>query len=353
MISFNTEITDNTRNIVRYDAECAFCIAWARRAQRWLNGRGFRFEPLAQQADEMAIVTASGVTLGAADAVVYLARHIWWGWPLWAVNHLPGVMRLTKRAYRWLATKRYCLNGRCEVKPKRSAWPSILLPVAAVAWKPALPAWGFMWAMVAALVVGMIGLTGWRPSVGREQVLPGFCKMTLGAALFWGAARWMPGELACGWVGMIGLVLMLHFGLVHWLMAVCGFESIMRQPLRARSVSEFWGARWNRAFPEMMRPLVFEPVKQMWGAKTATVAVFALSGLLHELVISLPAGAGYGLPTLYFLIQGVGVLTERKMRQSWRRFIACVVIVGPVFWLFHPLFVQRVIIPMMEALGAI
>jgi len=192
-----------------------------------------------------------------------------------------------------------------------------------------------------------MSLTGWRPKIGEGRAWPGIRNVVLGATLFWGAARWMPGDLARGWAGMIGVVLLLHFGLVQCV------TPIMREPLRAKSVGEFWGQRWNRAFPEMMRPLVFEPVRRRAGAATATMAVFGVSGLLHELVISLPAGGGYGLPTLYFLIQGAGVLAERYVAARYRRILAWVVVAGPVFWLFHPLFVKRVIVPMMEAMGAL
>jgi len=85
----------------------------------------------------------------------------------------------------------------------------------------------------------------------------------------------------------------------------------------------------------------------------ATLAAFLVSGLIHELVISLPAGADYGLPTAYFLLQGIGILTERALPQIRGQIFTIVITAVPVFWLFHPPFVRNVILPFMEALGAL
>ena len=89
--------------------------------------------------------------------------------------------------------------------------------------------------------------------------------------------------------------------------------------------------------------------------------VFAASGLIHDLVISLPARAGYGLPTLYFLVQGAGVTLERS--QFGKRFglgrgvrgwcFMVVFLTLPIFGLFHPWFVLRVILPFMRAIHAL
>ena len=93
----------------------------------------------------------------------------------------------------------------------------------------------------------------------------------------------------------------------------------------------------------------------------ASFAVFVVSGLLHDFVISVPAHGGYGLPTTYFVIQGIGVAAERSSlgrqiglargARGW--LFMALVSAGPAFWLFHPPFVLRVILPFMHAIHAL
>jgi alginate O-acetyltransferase complex protein AlgI len=134
----------------------------------------------------------------------------------------------------------------------------------------------------------------------------------------------------------------------------------MLSPLRATSLAEFWGRRWNTGFKELSLQWMFRPLQHKTGAVTATMLVFGASGLIHELVISLPARGGYGLPTLYFLIQGVGLIAERTplarqfgLGHGWRGWLFTILITaGPGFWLFHPPFIQNVILPMLHVVGA-
>ena len=78
----------------------------------------------------------------------------------------------------------------------------------------------------------------------------------------------------------------------------------------------------------------------------ALVAGFVFSGLVHELVISVPARAGYGGPTLFFALQVPALLFERSrtgkalgLGQGVRGWLLTVlVIVGPAGMLFHPPF---------------
>src|SRR5260370_38671858 len=86
----------------------------------------------------------------------------------------------------------------------------------------------------------------------------------------------------------------------------------MSAPLRSTSLGEFWGKRWNLGFRQLAHELIFRPLCRRLGADTAGFLVFVVSGLIHDLVISLPARGGYGLPPLYFLLQARGVTVERS-----------------------------------------
>ncbi len=190
----------------------------------------------------------------------------------------------------------------------------------------------------------------------------------LGAALLWIVARWIPAGSALlrGWIGMLGLVLLLHFGSfqllsLFWRSYGVNARPIMSAPLLATSLGEFWGRRWNLGFSQLAHDLAVRPLHRPWGANVIGFLVFVLSGLIHDAVISLPARAGYGLPTLYFVLQGMGVILERSplgkrlgLRHGIRGwFFMAAVTSGPAFWLFHPPFIRHVILPLMQATGAL
>jgi alginate O-acetyltransferase complex protein AlgI len=189
-----------------------------------------------------------------------------------------------------------------------------------------------------------------------------FVRILLGAFLLFAVARRIHEPVFAGWVGMTGVILMLHFGVfallsVGWRALRVDAAPIMDAPLRSTSVAEFWGLRWNGAFNDLALGLVFRPMARRTGIAIATLSAFAVSGLVHETVISLPAGAGFGLPTAYFLVQGFAVLLQRKSAalrgavSGW--LFTMIVVAGPAFWLFHPPFIRRVILPFFQAIGAL
>jgi alginate O-acetyltransferase complex protein AlgI len=192
-------------------------------------------------------------------------------------------------------------------------------------------------------------------------------KSVVGIVLFWGVARWVPAAapLLAGWVGMIGIVLMLHFGSFHllscaWRLLGVDARPLMNRPLASISVSEFWGRRWNTAFRDLTHRFLFRPLRRWAGVHGAIVAGFLISGLIHEAVISLPAGSGYGLPTVFFLLQAAAMLAERSpvgkrlgLANGWRGHLwTMAVLMAPAACLFHLPFVMRVIVPFMTVFGA-
>jgi hypothetical protein len=207
-----------------------------------------------------------------------------------------------------------------------------------------------------------------RSRVAQEPTLAerlhAVLKLTLGLALII-LAKQMVSEhpLIGGWAGIAGVAFVLHFGLLHLLSTFwrdLGIQAvpIMNAPIMASSLSDFWGRRWNLAFRDLAHTYVFRPGVGSLGVAGATMAVFVVSGFIHDFVISAATGAGYGLPTLYFVIQGVGLLFER-CRIGKRvglgtgaigRLYCAVVVLGPVGFLFHRPFVEQIVIPMLRAL---
>jgi hypothetical protein len=205
------------------------------------------------------------------------------------------------------------------------------------------------------------------PRPRAREWISATAKTAFGAGLIWLGARlaWSAHLASAAWIAMAGLVFLFHFGAFHlvslcWRAAGVNAAPIMRSPITATSLGRFWGGRWNRAFSDLMQPHFFLPWARRFGARDAMLGVFLVSGLLHELVISLPARGGYGWPTAYFAIQAAGFCLERGplakrlgLGRGFRGWLFTLLIAaGPLPWLFHPVFIRHVILPMLRAIGA-
>ncbi len=209
-----------------------------------------------------------------------------------------------------------------------------------------------------------------KPRLGEWAFAAGkflFGVALLSIAFLSSAARFLPADepLVRGWVAMLGVIFVLHFGLFHllscaWRASGVAAEPLMDWPIATTSLAEFWGRRWNAAFRDLTHRFLFRPLLPRCGATGALFAVFLLSGLVHELAITLPAGGGYGGPTCYFLLQAGGLLFERSalgkrlgLAQGWRGWLfSAMLLVLPVGLLFPPVFVREIIVPMLVDIGA-
>lgn len=288
-------------------------------------------------------------------------------------------------------------------RPSWIGWaPIVFLPLLTIAFRAKLFPWVFMWLLAVAIFAGCKWQTwwearaagrvprNWKRNVAYFALWPGMdareffddtarkhpippsewltaiAKTLAGIALIRVGAREISfgHPLLGGWIGMVGLVLLLHFGTFHlvalaWQRAGIGVKPIMQKPLASRSLRELWGKRWNLGFRALSHTWVFQPLQKRYGLIAGTLGAFLASGLLHDLVISIPARAGYGRATAYFLLQGLGVIAERSqigqrfgLARSARGWLwTALIAAGPLDVLFHPWFVLRIIVPFLHAVA--
>jgi predicted DCC family thiol-disulfide oxidoreductase YuxK len=130
MISLASEYTDtkgrHAKGWLFFDADCEFCTRLARWLAPILTRRGFAVAPLQdprvnallglsrhELLRELRFLLSDGTRYGGADAVVAVARQIWWAQPLVWLTHLPGAKNLLRNGYRWIAVHRSCAASAC------------------------------------------------------------------------------------------------------------------------------------------------------------------------------------------------------------------------------------------------
>ena len=196
-----------------------------------------------------------------------------------------------------------------------------------------------------------------RPGAGA-LIAKGLVRIAIGVAfLVAGRVVWSTTGSLYGATALVlpGISLILHFGVFNiaaggWRVAGVDADSLFRAPLLSTTLREFWGRRWNLAFSEMTASGVYRPVSAIAGKKTGIAAAFLASGLLHELAISVPVKAGFGLPLLYFAIHAVAMLVEPRLgleKRPWLgRAWTTAWLLLPLPILFHPPFLRGIVWPL-------
>jgi predicted DCC family thiol-disulfide oxidoreductase YuxK len=137
MISLASEMTDSkgrhARGWLFFDAECAFCT----RIAAWLAGpmrrRGLAVAPLQDPRVGVLLGLSREELLRAirfvapdrrpysgADALLAVARELWWARPLVWISGVPGIMLALRSGYQWVAERWRCQAHRC-INDQRSS----------------------------------------------------------------------------------------------------------------------------------------------------------------------------------------------------------------------------------------
>ena len=388
----------NDRNVnsgggtIFYDGTCRICARWAMRFRPLLETKSIAVLPFESGAEEaeMRVIWRDGRVYGGAEALRFLAWQFWYTVPVAIAAGLPGIRGFTDVVYRFFAKRRHCISGGCALAIERPShnrvsWAILAVLVgAATVSGLAFPvsAWLWMWILAGALWVGFkcmnfrleggfsmvnplyfawIGTEanafryGGNAVAVRAQLGGSLVFVGLGMGILIGLVPHSDHPMALGWLGIISMLSLFHFGVFAVLAAVLDrvgvkVKPIMNAPWKARSLTEFWGPRWNRAFSDWARVWIFRPMVRKLGTSWGTLAGFVASGIAHELVISLPARGGFGLPTVYFVLQAAGVLAQRRVSALRGRLCTLAIVLLPAPILFHSFFVKRVFAPMVQEL---
>ena len=185
----------------------------------------------------------------------------------------------------------------------------------------------------------------WKNDVRIGLLLMGIG--TLGAWMVW----------AMGWrqilIMFVPMSLGFHFGALRVLkgaLRAAGFpvRTLFPNLLEAQGLGDFWSRRWNVGYSQMMQRLVGRPVEARFGGSAGLLAIFVVSGFLHELAITLPVRSGVGLPILYFSLHGILTLLERKFGRPFGKVPTLLAVALPLGMLFPPAFQSEVIAPFLS-----
>ncbi len=155
----------------------------------------------------------------------------------------------------------------------------------------------------------------------------------------------------------IPFVLIFHMGIgnlgvIAWAYIGVKVEPVMLAPWKSETLGAFWGKRWNIPFIQMTRIALFVPLARRKKTTPALIISFAISGIFHEVALTLPVGGGYGRPFLYFILQAALVLIERQYLLHWeptyKRLWLFLCLLVPFPLLLPPPFLHQIIAPFLN-----
>ena len=135
MISLASEMTDSkgrhARGWLFFDAHCAFCTRIARLLAKPLRRRGLGLAPLQdprvrallglsreELLQAIRFVSGDARQHSGADALLVLARELWWARPLVWISKIPGTMRWLHLGYNAVVKRSGCHEQSSGLNPQ-------------------------------------------------------------------------------------------------------------------------------------------------------------------------------------------------------------------------------------------
>jgi len=143
-----------------------------------------------------------------------------------------------------------------------------------------------------------------------------------GLGMAWSAPRLGVPAWAVTLLRWLGAVLTIYGGvgstadLLRFLHGLVGIHvpPIQLHPVLARSVQEFWSARWNRPVSALFRRHWFAPFARRRHPKIGLLFAFSGSALLHFWLVVVSVGLGPALVMgLFFVVQGALIVLELRL----------------------------------------
>jgi hypothetical protein len=203
-----------------------------------------------------------------------------------------------------------------------------------------------------AIIDTRLVLRGGHAVPARWWLLAAGCLLAaIAAALAVRAAQPLAGywHFALRWSAGIVLVLAVFEALTAAFRigtALLGYYAprLSHYPLLARSIAEFWSARWNRVVGKVLRDRVFVPLTHR-GAAFAVWATFLASAAFHAYLVGvvLREAAPALAAAAFFLLQPVVLALERGLRIRRRARVVRHAWTLVTLVLISPLFIEPVL----------
>ncbi|CAO3619639.1 unnamed protein product [Cunninghamella blakesleeana] len=119
------------------------------------------------------------------------------------------------------------------------------------------------------------------------------------------------------------------------------WRRLMEDVILSSSIGEVWSSRWHQLFKSTWMPLPFRPIRDLTqrilikstkhyiiiSLYMGTIAVFVISGLMHEYMILCNVGwpifykLFIGKQTIFFTLHGCGVVLEKMIKSLSQRYL--------------------------------